>query len=201
MRAFYGQNLPFFPRGLDFLHGMQYNNEKFLSDTQETVMPHELTAAEAASIKEEILHRQSVVTPQCIAEVQRTRAFGDLSENDEYRTAKRELNRNYSRIRYLKSLLSGGVLVEYTSDPDEIGLFDTVTIRDEFGEESVVTLVTPLRADILNNRISKDSQLGKALIGHKVGETVTVKVSDTNAYSLAILDLEKGEDDKSTAVN
>ena len=91
--------------------------------------------------------------------------------------------------------------MEYSSDPDEIGLFDRVTIRDEFEEESVVTLVTPLRADILNNRISKDSPLGKALIGHKVGETVSVRISDTNSYSLVILDLEKGEDDKSTAVN
>ena len=120
-------------------------------------MPHELTAAEIASIEEEIKHRQTVVTPQCIAEVQRTRAFGDLSENDEYRTAKRELNRNYSRIRYLKGLLASGVLVEYASAEDEIGLFDTVTFRDEFGDESTVTLVTALRADILNNKISKDS--------------------------------------------
>ena len=164
-------------------------------------MPHELTAAEIASIQEEIRHRQSVVTPQCIAEVQRTRAFGDLSENDEYRSAKRELNRNYSRIRYLKGLLSSGVLVEYASDADEIGLFDKVTIRDEFGDESVVTLVTPLRADILNDRISKDSPLGNALLGHKVGDRVTVKVSDTSSYSLEILDLEKGEDDRTITVN
>ena len=164
-------------------------------------MPHELTAAEIASIQEEIRDRQSVVTPQCIAEVQRTRAFGDLSENDEYRSAKRELNRNYSRIRYLKGLLSSGVLVEYASDADEIGLFDKVTIRDEFGDESVVTLVTPLRADILNDRISKDSPLGNALLGHKVGDRVTVKVSDTSSYSLEILDLEKGEDDRTITVN
>lgn len=164
-------------------------------------MPHELTAAEVASIEEEIKHRQTVVTPQCIAEVQRTRAFGDLSENDEYRSAKRELNRNYSRIRYLKGLLATGVLVEYTSDADEIGLFDRVTIRDEFEEESTVTLVTHLRADILNNKISKDSPLGKALIGHKVGERVTVQVNETSSYWLDILDLEKGEDDRTVAVN
>ena len=144
---------------------------------------------------------QTEVTPQCIAEVQRTRAFGDLSENDEYRTAKRELNRNYSRIRYLKGLLASGVLVEYASDADEIGLFDRVTIRDEFEEESTVTLVTHLRADILNNKISKDSPLGKALIGHKVGDRVTVQVNETNSYWLDILDLEKGEDDRTTAVN
>ena len=164
-------------------------------------MPHELTAAEIASIEEEIRRRQTEVTPQCIAEVQRTRAFGDLSENDEYRTAKRELNRNYSRIRYLKGLLASGVLVEYASDADEIGLFDRVTIRDEFEEESVVTLVTHLRADILNNKISKDSPLGKALIGHRVGDRVTVQVNETNSYWLDILDLEKGEDDRTTAVN
>ena len=164
-------------------------------------MPHELTAAEIASIEEEIKHRQTVVTPQCIAEVQRTRAFGDLSENDEYRTAKRELNRNYSRIRYLKGLLSSGVLVEYESKEDEIGLFDTVTFRDEFGEESTVTLVTALRADILKGKISKDSPLGSALIGKKVGERVTVQVNPTNSYRLDILDLEKGEDDRTAAVN
>ena len=164
-------------------------------------MPHELTAAEIASIEEEIKHRQTVVTPQCIAEVQRTRAFGDLSENDEYRTAKRELNRNYSRIRYLKGLLASGVLVEYASAEDEIGMFDTVTFRDEFGDESTVTLVTALRADILNNKISKDSPLGTALIGRKVGERVTVQVNQTNSYWLDILDLEKGEDDRTAAVN
>ena len=164
-------------------------------------MPHELTAAEVASIEEEIKHRQTVVTPQCIAEVQRTRAFGDLSENDEYRSAKRELNRNYSRIRYLKGLLATGVLVEYASDADEVGLFDRVTIRDEFGDESTVTLVTHLRADILNNRISKDSPLGSTLLGHKGGDRVTVQVNESNSYWLDILDLEKGEDDRTVAVN
>ena len=164
-------------------------------------MAHELTAGEVASIQDEIRHRESVVTPQCIAEVQRTRAFGDLSENDEYRTAKRELNRNYSRIHYLQGLLSTGILVEYESAEDEIGLFDTVTVRDESGEESTVTIVTPLRADILNSKISKDSPLGKALIGRKVGEKVTVRVNESISYKVDILDLEKGEDDRTTAVN
>ena len=165
-------------------------------------MPHELTAGEIASIQDEIRHRESVVTPQCIAEVQRTRAFGDLSENDEYRTAKRELNRNYSRIRYLKNLLQNGVMVEYTSDGDEIGLFDKVTLWDEdYEEERVITLVTHLRADVLNDRISKDSPLGQALMGHKVGDHVTVQVNETSAYTVEIRDLEKGEDDRSSSVN
>ena len=72
-------------------------------------MAHELTEVEIAKIKEEIADRQQNITPKCIAEVQRTRALGDLSENDEYRSAKRELNRNYSRIRYLKALLDAHI--------------------------------------------------------------------------------------------
>ena len=79
--------------------------------------------------------------------------------------------------------------------------FDRVSIRDDFGEESVITLVTHLRADILNNRVSKDSPLGSALMGHRVGEKVEVRVSDTVSYTVEILDLEKGEDDKSVSVN
>ena len=165
-------------------------------------MPHELTAVEIAKIKEEIEHRQTVVTPQCIAEVQRTRAFGDLSENDEYRSAKRDLNRNYSRIRYLKNLLEHGVMVEYVSDADAVGLFDTVTIHDEdYDEERTVTIVTHLRADILHDRISKDSPLGKALLGHKVGDRVKVTVNETSSYFVTIRDLEKGEDDSNMTIN
>ena len=91
--------------------------------------------------------------------------------------------------------------MEYESAEDEIGLFDTVTVRDESGEESTVTIVTPLRADILNSKISKDSPLGKALIGRKVGEKVTVRVNESISYKVDILDLEKGEDDRTTAVN
>ena len=90
-------------------------------------MPNnELTEVEINKIKEEINHRQTVLTPKFIAEVQRTRAFGDLSENDEYRSAKRELNRNYSRIRYLKAILENSVVVNYESDEDTVGLFDHV---------------------------------------------------------------------------
>ena len=159
-------------------------------------MARELTEAEIAKVKEELAQRQGELTPKLIAEVQRTRALGDLSENDEYRTAKRELNRNYSRIRYLQGMLDNAVVVSYSSEEDTIGLFDTVTIWDEdFEEERRIKLVTPLRNDILNDRISKDSPLGKALIGHKVGERVKIVVNDATSYFVEIRGLEKGEDD------
>lgn len=168
-------------------------------------MPQELTEVEIAKIKEEIAHRQAVITPQCIAEVQRTRALGDLSENDEYRSAKRELNRNYSRIRYLKAMLDNSVVVNYESDEDSIGLFDHVTLFYDYGdgetEERTITIVTPLRNDILNNRISKDSPLGKALIGHKTGDRIKIQVNETYSYFVEILDFIKGIDDDSLRIN
>ena len=163
---------------------------------------HELTEVEINKIKEEIAERQTTITPNLIAEVQRTRALGDLSENDEYRTAKRELNRNYSRLRYLKNMLDNAVVVSYSSADDAIGLFDHVTIwNEEDEEESVITLTTPLRNDVLNGLISKESPLGAAIMGHKVGDRVTVQVNEKYSYEIEIRALEKGSDDSSQTIN
>ncbi len=163
---------------------------------------HELTEVEISKIKEEIRHRQEEVTPKCIAEVQRTRAFGDLSENDEYRSAKREMNRNYSRIRYLKSLLDNAVVVNYESDAETVGLFDSVRLwYEDDEEERTITIVTPLRHDILNDKISKESPLGQALLGHKEGDRVLIKVNDKYSYYVTIRELTKGIDDDSLTIN
>ncbi len=161
-------------------------------------MRKELTEVEIKQIKEEIRHRQEETTPKCIEEVQRTRALGDLSENDEYRSAKRELNRNYSRIRYLKALLEGAIVIQDDSDEFTVGLFDRVTYFDEDEEEEVtITIVTPLRNDVLKGNISKDSPLGKALMGKKEGDRVSIHVNDNYSYFVKIISLEKGMDDES----
>ena len=168
-------------------------------------MHNELTAIDIKKMKDEIAYRQEFVTPKCKEEVQRTRALGDLSENDEYRSAKRELNRNYSRIRYLKALLENSVVVNYESEADAVGLFDHVTLFYDYGdgetEERTITIVTPLRNDILNDRISKDSPLGKAIIGHKVGDSVKIVLETGYSYFVKILDLTKGIDDDSLRIN
>ena len=92
-------------------------------------MKDELTAVDIQKMKEEIEYRQAVLTPKFKDEVARTRALGDLSENDEYRSAKRELNRNYSRIRYLKAMIETAVVIEVAnSGEDTVDLFDHVTI-------------------------------------------------------------------------
>ncbi len=163
---------------------------------------HELTEVEINKIKEEIQYRQQVETPKCIAEVQRTRAFGDLSENDEYRSAKRDMNRNYSRIRYLKSLLDNAVVINYESDAETVGLFDSVRLwYEDDEEERTITIVTPLRHDILNDKISKESPLGQALLGHHEGDRVLIKVNDKYSYYVTIRELTKGIDDDSLNIN
>ncbi len=165
-------------------------------------MALELTQVEIEKIKEEIRNRQQEVTPHLIEEVRRTRALGDLSENDEYRSARRELNRNYSRIHHLESMLEEAVVVTYESLDDQVGLFDTVTVWDEDEEEeNTITLVTPLRNDILRNLISKDSPLGSALIGHRVGDRVEVRVNESYRYTVEIRALKKGKDDATLRIN
>lgn len=166
-------------------------------------MKDELTAVDIQKMKEEIEYRQAVLTPKFKEEVARTRALGDLSENDEYRSAKRELNRNYSRIRYLKAMIETAVVIEVEeSDDQTVGLFDHVTIwYEEDEEERTITIVTTLRNDVLSDLISKESPLGKTLLGRKVGERVKIDVNENYSYYVQIRSLEKGTDDKSLAIN
>ncbi len=166
-------------------------------------MKDELTAVDIQKMKEEIEYRQAVLTPKYKEEVARTRALGDLSENDEYRSAKRELNRNYSRIRYLKAMIETAVVIEVAETDDEtVGLFDHVTIwYEEDEEERTITIVTTLRNDVLSDLISKESPLGKTLLGRKVGDRVRIDVNETYSYYVQIRSLEKGTDDHSLAIN
>ena len=124
------------------------------------------------------------------------RSFGDLSENFEYKAAKREKNRNDSRIRYLQNMIKTAVVIAGTSQGEGIALFDKVTfLVEDDGTQETIQLVTTLRQDALKGLISKESPVGKALLGHKVGDRVKIQVSDTFAYYVQIQQVEKtGED-------
>ena len=124
------------------------------------------------------------------------RSFGDLSENFEYKAAKREKNRNDSRIRYLQNMIKTAVGIDGTSQGEGIALFDKVTfLVEDDGTQETIQLVTTLRQDALKGLISKESPVGKALLGHKVGDRVKIQVSDTFAYYVQIQQVEKtGED-------
>ena len=159
-------------------------------------MHDELTQVDIDKMKEELQHRIQVLRPQLIEEVKVARSFGDLSENFEYKAAKREKNRNDSRIRYLQNMIKTAVVIDGTSQGEGIALLDKVTfLVEDDGTQETIQLVTTLRQDALKGLISKESPVGKALLGHKVGDRVKIQVSDTFAYYVQIQQVEKtGED-------
>ena len=165
-------------------------------------MYDELTRADLQKMQEEIDYRTQVLRPKLIEDVQTARAFGDLSENFEYKAAKREKNRNDSRIRYLERMIKTAKVIDASSNPDEIGLFDKVTIYiEEDDEEQTIELVTTLRQNALKGLISKESPVGKAVMGHKKGDRVTVHVNETYSYDIVIRDVQKGSDDETLPIS
>lgn len=165
-------------------------------------MHDELTAVDIKKMQDEIDYRMCVLRPQLLAEVQRTREFGDLSENAEYKEAKREKNKNESRIRYLKNMIATAKVIEVKQNADEVCLFDTVAFYIEEDDEVVERqLVTTLRQDSLKGYLSKESPLGKALLGRKVGDRILVKVNDNYSYYVEIRSITKGHDDENIPIS
>ena len=149
-------------------------------------MREQLTESDVKKIQE-IDHRKLVVRKEAIEAVKEARAQGDLSENFEYYAAKKEKNKNESRIRYLERMLKTAKIVTDTTKSDEVGLNNIVEIYFEEDEETeTYKLVTSIRGNSLDNKISIESPLGKAILRHKVGERVMVKVSDTVSYPVII---------------
>ena len=165
-------------------------------------MYDELTEVDIRKMREEMDYRIRELRPQLIEEVQTARAFGDLSENYEYKCAKQAKNRNDSRIRYLERMIRTARVIEVKETVDTVGLFDTVTIYNEMvKKEMTVRIVTTLRQDALKGLISKESPVGRALMGHRVGDRVQVTVSPELKYTVEIRGIEKGTDDDSLDIS
>lgn len=159
-------------------------------------MYDKLTKNDIRRLEEEIEHRKLVVRKEAIAEVKEARAHGDLSENFEYYAAKRFKNQNESRIRYLEKMVKTARIIEDDSKEDEVGLDNTVTVYFvEDKEEETFKIVTSVRGDSVSNLITIESPLGKALMGHKVGETVGVKVNEQVSYDVVIKNIENTKDE------
>ena len=165
-------------------------------------MYDELTEVDIRKMQEEMDYRIRELRPQLIEEVQTARAFGDLSENYEYKCAKQAKNRNESRIRYLERMIRTAKVIKVQEQADAVGLFDTVTIYNEMlKKEMTVRIVTTLRQDALKGLISKESPVGQALMGHRVGDRVQVAVSPELKYTVEIRSIEKGTDDESLDIS
>ncbi len=164
-------------------------------------MYDELTREDLKKMQEEIDYRVRVLRPKLIEDVQTARAFGDLSENFEYKCAKQEKNRNESRIRYLERMIKTARVIEDHSRQDTAGLYDRVEIlMENTGKTRSIQLVTTLRQDALKGLISKESPVGKAVLGHQAGERVQVDMGGGKGYWLTILSIEKGQDDGSIPI-
>ena len=159
-----------------------------------------LTNSDVEKIKEEIEHRKLVVRPQAIEAVKEARAHGDLSENFEYHAAKKDKNRNERRIRYLEKVLKTATIISDASAEDEIGLNKTVEVYfEEDDETEKFKIVSTMRGDSVKGRISNESPIGRALMKHKVGDRVEIKVNENYSYYVVVKSIENtGEEDTDT---
>ena len=164
-------------------------------------MYDELTKVDIKKMQDELDYRIGVLRPKILEEVKFTRSFGDLSENFEYHAAKRERGKNESRIRYLRNMIKTAIVIDTQSAADVVGLFDTVTYYvEEDDSEETVRIATSLRRDPFQSIISKESPLGSALMGKKVGDRIEVKVNPDYSYFVIVRQIEKGADDESLEI-
>lgn len=158
-------------------------------------MHNELTRKDLELMREELDHRRIALRPKLLEAVKEARGFGDLSENFEYKAAKQEKNRNESRIRYLENMIRTAVVVEDRSEEDTVGLYDYVTVYLEEDDDCErYQIVTTMRQDALKGLVSKESPVGRAVLGRRVGDRVTVQVNDNYGYDVIIRAIEPGED-------
>ena len=165
-------------------------------------MHNALTKKDIELMQKELDERRIVLRPKLLEAVKVARAFGDLSENFEYKAAKQEKNKNESRIRFLENMIRTARVIDEGGKNGGVALYDRVTVYlPEDGETEVLQVVTTMRKDRLHGRISLESPVGKALLGRREGERVHIQVDEAFGYDMLIQKIEKGEDDGSIPLN
>ena len=159
-------------------------------------MGESLTENDVKKIQAEIEYRKLTVRKEAIEAVKEARAQGDLSENFEYYAAKKDKNKNESRIRYLERMLKTAEIVSEDSKADEAGMNNVIEVYFEDDDETeTYKLVTSIRGNSLDNKISIESPLGKAILGHREGDRVWVKINESAGYYIVIKKILKNTDD------
>jgi transcription elongation factor GreA len=128
-------------------------------------------------IKKDLDHLMKVERPRNIRDIEEARGHGDLSENAEYHAAKERQGHIDAKKRELENKLANAQIIDVSKLSNEKVVFGTtVTLADtDSGETKKYTLIGQEEADLKKGKISVQSPVGKALIGHKVGDIVTVK--------------------------
>lgn len=158
---------------------------------------NQLTQKDIDAMKAEIEYRKVVVRKELLEDVKEARAHGDLSENFEYHAAKKEKNRNESRIRYLERMIKTAEVISDESKDDEIGLNKIVELYFE-DEDDVETykIVTTVRGNSLQGLVSTESPIGKALLGHKVGDKVWIPINANAGYYVVVKSIKIADPDE-----
>ena len=158
---------------------------------------NQLTQKDIDAMKAEIEHRKVVVRKELLEDAKEARAHDDLSENFEYHAAKKKKNRNESRIRYLERMIKTAEVISDESKDDEIGLNKIVELYFE-DEDDVETykIVTTVRGNSLQGLVSTESPIGKALLGHKVGDKVWIPINANAGYYVVVKSIKIADPDE-----
>ena len=149
-----------------------------------------LTEESIQKLKDELEYRKTVVRFKINEELKEARAHGDLSENFEYKAAKRNRAQNNGRMRYLDRMINTATIIVDTTKDDEVGIGKKVTLQFEDDEDlETFTIVTTVDADPLNNMISIESPIGKVIYKKKIDEIALVD-SPEGKYTVKIIKIE-----------
>lgn len=159
-------------------------------------MFNELTQKDIEAMLAEIEHRKCVVRKELLEDVKTARAHGDLSENFEYKAAKQAKNQNESRIRYLEKMVKTAIVIEDKTQDDEVGINKVIELYfEEDDEVEEFKIVTTVRGNSLKNLVSTESPIGKAVLGHKVGDRCWVAINEKAGYYVEIKSITPADPD------
>ena len=160
-------------------------------------MYNELTQKDIDDMKAVVEHRKCVVRKALLEDVKTARAHGDLSENFEYKAAKQAKNQNESRIRYLEKMIKTAIVVSDESKEDEVGINKVIELYFEDDDEiEEFKIVTTVRGNSLKNLVSTESPIGKAVLGHKVGDRVWIAINPSTGYFVEIRSIRSAAPDE-----
>lgn len=150
-----------------------------------------MSAERLEELKRELEYLQTVREKEVAEQIKEARSFGDLSENSEYDEAKTEQGKLYSKIAEIQNLIENAEIIEDSDETDAVGNGSIVTIKDiEFDIIETYKIVGSQEANPAAGKVSDDSPVGRALMGHAVGETVDVE-APSGIIKFEIIKIEK----------
>lgn len=155
-----------------------------------TVKEFRMSQERYDELKHELEYSKTTRADEIAELIKEARGFGDLSENSEYDEAKTEQGKLYSKIAELRNIVENAEIIETAENTKQVGLGSCVRVMDvELGEEEEYQIVGSQEANPMQGRISDDSPFGRGLLGHSVGEVVTVE-APAGTLSFKILSIE-----------